>query len=125
MKMPQFVWEFFVCILWLTMFGIFGKMFIGFYPASESGFSRRDESSSSSSSLSLSANAGADASPHGAVVSSATAGLGGAAMINRMRHAVWVDLVNLALWVVTASWILLRYLKGRGAAGATSAAEKV
>ncbi|KAJ5573939.1 uncharacterized protein N7459_008366 [Penicillium hispanicum] len=92
LRLPQFVWEFVLCILWLTLFGIFGKMYIGVYPSSDSDSSKRDTSSS------------------------ATSGLGDASKINRMRHAVWVDLVNLVMWVFTASWVLLRWLKSRRAA---------
>ncbi|KAJ6092800.1 hypothetical protein N7486_008089 [Penicillium sp. IBT 16267x] len=98
LHLPQFVWEFVLCIIWLTVFGIFGKMYIGVYPINSSSSSKRDSSSSSSSS------------------DSTTLVLGDASKINRMRHAVWVDLVNLLMWVFTASWVLLRWLKGRRAA---------
>lgn len=119
-KLPQFVWEFVLCILWLTMFGIFGKMFIGVYPASGSGSNKRDGSSASSSSASSNSNS------NGTAASSAAAGLSNPEMVDRMRHAVWVDLVNLGLWVITASWVLLRWLKSRRAAGsAGGATEKV
>ena len=101
LKLPQFAWEFILCILWLTLFGIFGKMYIGVYPSSDSDSSKRDTTSSSSSS------------------SSSTSGLGDASKINRMRHAVWVDLVNLLMWVMTASWVLLRWLKTRQAAASS------
>lgn len=105
LHLPQFVWEAVLCIIWLTVFGIFGKMYIGVYPtesSSSSSNSKRDSSSSSSSSSSDS--------------DSTTSVLGDASKINRMRHAVWVDLVNLLMWVFTASWVLLRWLKGRRAA---------
>ncbi|KAJ5647446.1 hypothetical protein N7490_003818 [Penicillium lividum] len=92
--LPQFVWEFVLCIVWLTVFGIFGKMYIGVYPSSSSSSSKRDSDSSTSTS---------------------TSGLGDASKINRMRHAVWVDLVNLLMWVFTASWVLVRWLKSRRA----------
>lgn len=109
LRLPQFAWEFVLCVLWLTLFGIFGKMYIGVYPSSGSSSaanaSKRDSSSSSSS----------------------MAGLGDASKIDRMRHAVWVDVANLALWVFTASWVLLLWLKSRRAAagGAAGDAEKV
>ncbi|KAJ5100462.1 hypothetical protein N7456_006514 [Penicillium angulare] len=80
LQLPQFVWEFILCILWLTLFGIFGKMYIGVHA---------DDSNKS---------------------------LGDAAKINRMRHAAWVDLVNLLMWVFTASWALMRWLKNKRAA---------
>lgn len=115
---PQFGWEVVLCILWLTIFGMFGRLFIGVYPASESGSHKRDGSSSSSASASSSSS--------GNTGSSSTAAPVNAEMIDRMRHAVWVDLVNLVLWVITASWILLRWFKGKQAAGsARGAAEKV
>ncbi|KAF4162445.1 hypothetical protein CNMCM6936_002097 [Aspergillus lentulus] len=30
-QLPLFVWESVLCVLWLTLFGIFGKMYIGDY----------------------------------------------------------------------------------------------
>lgn len=75
--LPQFVWEFVVTVLWLALFGVFGKMYIGVHP---------EESDSDAS------------------------------KINRMRHAVWIDVINLGFWVMTASWVLLRWLKSRRAA---------
>lgn len=102
LRLPQFVWEFVLCVLWLTLFGIFGKMYIGVYPTSNSAANASKKDSSS------------------------TAGLGDASKIDRMRNAVWVDVANLALWVFTASWVLLRWLKSRHAAtGAAGDAEKV
>jgi hypothetical protein len=98
LKLPQFVWEFILCILWLTLFGIFGKMYIGVYPSATKDSGKRDTDSTSTS------------------TSSSDSGLGDASKINRMRHAVWIDLVNLMMWVVTASWVLLRWLKSRRAA---------
>jgi hypothetical protein len=93
MQLPLFAWEFVLCVLWLTLFGIFGKLYIGIYPSgsSDGDSSKRDTSSSS------------------------TSALGDASKINRMRHAVWVDLVNLVFWAVTASWALLKWLKARRA----------
>lgn len=90
LKLPQFVWEFILCILWVTLFGIFGRMYIGVYPDSEK--SKRADSDDTS-----------------------TSSLGDASKIDRMRHAVWFDLTNLVLWVVTTSWVLLTYLKSRRA----------
>lgn len=74
LRLPQFVWEFILCILWLTLFGVFGKMYIGVYPKEDA----KD-----------------------------------ASKVNRMRHACWIDLINLLMWVSTASWVLLKWLKGR------------
>ncbi|EAW12741.1 MARVEL domain-containing protein [Aspergillus clavatus NRRL 1] len=68
LHLPLFVWEAVMCVLWLTLFGIFGKMYIGVY----------------------------------------TEGDG----VKRMRHAVWVDLVNLGLWVGTMVWAGMRWWKG-------------
>lgn len=89
--LPQFAWEFVVTVLWLTLFGIFGKMYIGVHPS--------DSSSSSSSSK-----------------TDMTSALGDASKINRMRHAVWIDIINLVFWVMTASWVLVRWLKSRRSA---------
>ncbi|KAJ5099417.1 hypothetical protein N7532_006418 [Penicillium argentinense] len=86
LHLPRFVWEFVLCVLWLTLFGIFGKMYIGVYPSDK----KDDEKN---------------------------AGLGDASKINRMRHAVWVDLINLIMWATTSSFVLLRWLKGRRASG--------
>lgn len=72
--LPQFVWEFVLCVLWLALFGVFGKMYIGVHPKEDA----------------------ADASK-----------------INRMRHAVWIDVINLGFWVISASWVLVRWLKSR------------
>ncbi|KAJ5906896.1 uncharacterized protein N7473_003812 [Penicillium subrubescens] len=102
LKLPQFVWEFILCILWLTLFGIFGKMYIGVYPSNSNDSSKRDTTTTTTDSSSS--------------TSSSSSGLGDAAKIDRMRHAVWIDLVNLVMWVVTASWVLLRWLKSRRAA---------
>ncbi|KAJ5134165.1 hypothetical protein N7526_005530 [Penicillium atrosanguineum] len=89
LQLPRFAWEFVLCVLWLTLFGIFGKLYIGVYPSdSNSDSSKRDATSTTSE-------------------------LGDASKINRMRHAVWVDLVNLVFWAVTASWALLQWLKAR------------
>lgn len=93
--LPQFAWEFVVTVLWLTLFGIFGKMYIGVHPS---------ESSSSSSKT-----------------DTTTSALGDASKINRMRHAVWIDIINLVFWVMTASWVLVRWLKSRRSAVSGSA----
>jgi hypothetical protein len=89
LRLPQFAWEFVLCVLWLTLFGVFGRMYIGVYPSSESDSKTETK----------------------------TSALGDASKIDRMRHAVWVDLVNLGFWVITGSWVLLRWLKSRRAAG--------
>ncbi|EKV12959.1 MARVEL-like domain [Penicillium digitatum] len=86
--LPQFAWEFVVTVLWLTLFGIFGKMYIGVHPV---------EGSSSQTDATTSA-------------------LGDASKIRRMRHAVWVDVMNLVFWIMTASWALVRWLKSRRSA---------
>ncbi|KXG49883.1 uncharacterized protein PGRI_058510 [Penicillium griseofulvum] len=94
--LPQFAWEFVVTVLWLTLFGIFGKMYIGVHPVEGSG----------------------------AKVDAAIAELGDASKINRMRHAVWIDIINLGFWVMTASWVLVRWLKSRRSAASDVDAEK-
>jgi hypothetical protein len=81
MLLPQFAWESVVTVLWLVLFGIFGKMYIGV----------RDEKG--------------------------VEGLGDGAKITRMRHAVWIDVINLGFWVVSSSWVLVRWLKSRRIAG--------
>lgn len=32
--------------------------------------------------------------------------------LRRMHHAVWVDLVNLSFWMITAAWCGLRWWRG-------------
>ncbi|KAJ5562707.1 hypothetical protein N7535_002847 [Penicillium sp. DV-2018c] len=81
--LPRFVWEAVVTVLWLVLFGIFGKMYIGVHGPDEKG----------------------------------AEGLGDGAKITRMRHAVWVDVINLGFWVVSSTWVLVRWLKSRGVAG--------
>ncbi|KAJ5947376.1 hypothetical protein N7466_000391 [Penicillium verhagenii] len=100
--LPQFVWEAALCIIWLVVFGIFGEMYIGVYASTSSSTST---TTTSSSKRSTSSTAAWDA-----------------AKITRMRHAVWIDLVNLLMWVFTASWVLVRWLKSRRAAMAAAAA---
>jgi hypothetical protein len=80
LHLPLFLWEAFICLLWLVLFGIFGKMYIGENPEGQSG-------------------------------------------ITRMIHAVWVDLINLVMWVCTAGWRGLRWWKGKSAT-ATDAVEQ-
>ncbi|KAL2013670.1 hypothetical protein VTN00DRAFT_1195 [Thermoascus crustaceus] len=63
---PLFLYECALCVLWLTLFGIFGKMYIGEDPEGDTG-------------------------------------------IVRMKHAVWVDLANLGLWIGSATWVGLRW----------------
>ncbi|KAL2001739.1 hypothetical protein VTN02DRAFT_1324 [Thermoascus thermophilus] len=63
---PLFLAEGVLCVLWLTLFGIFGKMYIGEDPEGVPG-------------------------------------------IVRMKHAVWVDLANLGLWIASATWVGLRW----------------
>ncbi|KAJ6164481.1 hypothetical protein N7470_003153 [Penicillium chermesinum] len=92
LKMPQFAWEFVLCILWLVLFGIFGRMYIGVYPDEDSKSKRGSDNTSDTSSL------------------------GDASKITRMRHAVWFDLTNLILWVFTAALVLMSWLKSRRAA---------
>lgn len=115
--MPLFMWEFVLCVVWLALFGIFGKMYIGVYSTSDS--------SSSTSKRSASGRGGFqnDSSDDDTTDTS----LGDMAKINRMRHAVWIDLVNLILWVITATWVFIRYMKNRKAvvAAAVFEGEKV
>ncbi|KAI9929991.1 hypothetical protein ASPWEDRAFT_278722 [Aspergillus wentii DTO 134E9] len=66
--LPLFLWECVLCILLLTLFGLFGKMYIGEHE--------------------------------------------GGSQTTRMRHAVWVDLITLVLWVGTGFWAGLRWWRG-------------
>ncbi|KAL1970986.1 hypothetical protein VTN77DRAFT_2820 [Rasamsonia byssochlamydoides] len=81
LHLPFFLWECTLCILWLTLFGIFGKMYISEDPEGEPG-------------------------------------------IVRMKHAVWVDLTNLGLWTITATWCGIRWRRGMKAAAAGRQEEK-
>jgi len=54
-----FLWDAVLCILWIALFGTFGKLYIGEDPEGNGG-------------------------------------------IKRMKNAVWVDLVNMLLWFLTA-----------------------
>lgn len=122
--MARFVWEFGLVVAWLTLFGIFGKMYLGVNPASASGTGKRDLNSTSSSNSRAASMGGGNVNGTGTATTTATgagagtgnSGLGDASKINRMQHAVWVDLANLAMWAVTASWLMLRWFKGRRAA---------
>ena len=49
--------------------------------------------------------------------------LGDASKITRMRHAVWIDVINLVFWVITSSWVLMRWLKSRRAAATEDAVD--
>lgn len=71
LHMPLFLWETILCILWLTLFGIFAKIYIG------------------------KSNTNDDTS------------------IKKMKNAVWVDLTNLGLWIITGLWAGLRWNKSR------------
>ncbi|CAI7656725.1 unnamed protein product [Penicillium manginii] len=51
------------------------------------------------------------------------AALGDASKINRMRHACWIDLINLLMWVATSSWVLLKWLKARRDGAAATAVD--
>jgi hypothetical protein len=68
LHLPCLIWECILCILWLTLFGVFGKIYISEDPAGNSG-------------------------------------------TIRMKHAVWVDLTNLLLWVITMIWCGVRCSK--------------
>jgi hypothetical protein len=73
--LPHFIFECVLCIFWLTLFGIFGKIYIGVDPNGDDG-------------------------------------------IVRMQHAVWVDLTNLMLWTITATWCGVRWWSGQQAGAA-------
>lgn len=59
-----------MCLIWMIVFGIFGKMYLPEHPE-------------------------------------------GDLDIVRMKHACWVDLVNLLLWAATMIWSGLRWWQGR------------
>lgn len=68
-----FAWDTILFILWLALFGVFGKMYINENPEGDAG-------------------------------------------ITRMKHAVWVDLVNMLLWFITAVYgavIFFMHRRGR------------
>ncbi|KAG0645007.1 hypothetical protein D0Z07_9075 [Hyphodiscus hymeniophilus] len=64
-----FVWDLILFILWIALFGVFGKMYIG---------TRADDFG-----------------------------------IQRMKNAVWVDLVNALLWLISACGMLVYWIKHR------------
>lgn len=67
-----FMWDWVLFILWTTLFGIFGRIFIPANPTPKQ-----------------------------------------AGQI-RMKHAVWVDLLNMILWLVSASYATVMFWRGRG-----------
>ncbi|PGH16286.1 hypothetical protein AJ79_01825 [Helicocarpus griseus UAMH5409] len=72
-NLPTLVYDSILSILWLTLFGIFGKIYI-------TQEAKEDDKN-----------------------------------LIRMKHAVWVDLANLALWTVTAAWAGMRWWRsGKG-----------
>ncbi|EEH42541.1 uncharacterized protein PADG_07361 [Paracoccidioides brasiliensis Pb18] len=72
-NLPNLMLDSIISILWLTLFGIFGKLYIS-KEATE-----------------------------------------GDVDLIRMKHAVWVDMANLALWTATAVWAGVRFWKcGKG-----------
>lgn len=68
-----FIWDLILFILWIALFGIFGKMYIG---------TRVDDWG-----------------------------------IQRMKNAVWVDLVNALLWLLSAGGMAVYWWRQRRAAG--------
>lgn len=36
--------------------------------------------------------------------------------VERMKNAVWIDVINLSFWMITAAWMGLRWWKGRSQA---------
>lgn len=72
LHLPTFIYDCIQCILWLTLFGIFAKLYVPKNPAGNDG-------------------------------------------IERMKHALWVDLINLGYWVITATWYGLRWWRGNKA----------
>jgi len=73
LHLPTFIYDCILCILWLTLFGIFAKMYV---PKNSAGNNN----------------------------------------IERMKHALWVDLINLGFWILTATWCGLRWWRGNKAA---------
>ncbi|KAJ9244691.1 hypothetical protein DTO207G8_2244 [Paecilomyces variotii] len=67
LHLPLFLWQSVLCILWLVLFGIFGKMYIG-------NPNTKDNSN-----------------------------------VDKMKNAVWIDIANLGLWVITGLWAGLRW----------------
>lgn len=99
--LPLSVWEASLCVLWLTAFGIFGKMYLGAGPHAQqvlvSSPSVADSGNGSTNSVNGQGSAGEMAD------------------VTRMRHAVWVDLTNLGLWLLTGVWNFLRWWSRKGA----------
>ncbi|KAL1878861.1 hypothetical protein Plec18167_004156 [Paecilomyces lecythidis] len=67
LHLPLFLWQSVLCVLWLILFGIFGKMYIG-------NTTTKDNSN-----------------------------------VDKMKNAVWIDIANLGLWVITGLWAGLRW----------------
>jgi len=73
MRVPMlFIWDTLLFILWIALFGIFGKMYIKAHAEGDSG-------------------------------------------IQRMKNAVWVDLVNALLWLISAICMALYWVRHRDA----------
>ncbi|KAK0615411.1 hypothetical protein DIS24_g11844 [Lasiodiplodia hormozganensis] len=66
-----FAWDWVLFILWVVVFGIFGRMYINEAPEYDAG-------------------------------------------IRRMKHAVWVDLTNMLLWFITATYGTVMWWMNRG-----------
>ncbi|MCJ1485842.1 hypothetical protein MMC06_006017 [Schaereria dolodes] len=66
-----FAWDAVLFLLWLVVFGIFGKMYIREHAEGDSG-------------------------------------------VRRMKNAVWVDLVNMLLWLISAVYGAVLFFKFRG-----------
>jgi hypothetical protein len=81
LHLPTFIYDCILCILWLTLFGIFAKIYV---PKDSAGNDN----------------------------------------IERMKHALWVDLINLGYWMLTAAWCGLRWWKGNKAAASEKAADE-
>lgn len=67
LHLPVFVWESVLVVNWMTVFGIFGKMFLGVYKHA----------------------------------------------VERMRHAVYLDLVLLVLFLGSVGWVGMRWWKSK------------
>ncbi|GAD97667.1 conserved hypothetical protein [Paecilomyces variotii No. 5] len=71
LHLPLFLWQSVLCVLWLILFGIFGKMYIGTS-------TKKDNSN-----------------------------------LDKMKNAVWIDIANLGLWVITGLWAGLRWRQSK------------
>ena len=80
LHLPTFMYDCILCILWLTLFGIFARMYVPQNPA-------------------------------------------GSNYIERMKHALWVDLIYLGFWILTATLCGLRWWKGNKAAACEKTVE--